>query len=183
MPLWIWNTKGGCDMLKNRDDNVTIILFFPGRGRKVTFQVKPGTMQPILDKRNKVQPWKTLIPTPRAVCKILAQSLQLTCNYRILQASTERNHATFNGLRVITTISAALCLGCCYWVAWLQWAWCLHGGGKMKTVVLFQPLALWIGAHYSPQYRRWCINLLPCVTLCIVGQGGTLPSKGTQCKP
>lgn len=35
----------------------------------------------------------------------------------------------------------------------------------MKVKLLFRPGSLWIGAHWSPQLRQWCINLLPCVTL------------------
>lgn len=40
---------------------------------------------------------------------------------------------------------------------------------------LFQPTALWIGVHYSPHNRRFCINVLPCVTLWIIRKGGTAP--------
>jgi hypothetical protein len=28
--------------------------------------------------------------------------------------------------------------------------------------LIFNKGALWIGAHYSPFNRRWCINVLPC---------------------
>ncbi|QEG09737.1 hypothetical protein CPT_Pepon020 [Stenotrophomonas phage Pepon] len=38
--------------------------------------------------------------------------------------------------------------------------------------VLFQPTALWLGAHYSKHNRRLCINLLPMVTLWIARPGG-----------
>lgn len=31
--------------------------------------------------------------------------------------------------------------------------------------LLYNPGALWIGAHYSPANRRWCINLVPCFTV------------------
>lgn len=41
--------------------------------------------------------------------------------------------------------------------------------------ILFQPGALWLGAHYSRYDRRWCINLLPCVTVWIVLKGGRPP--------
>lgn len=45
----------------------------------------------------------------------------------------------------------------------------------MKAGLLFQPGGLWIGAHYSKQYRRWCINLLPCLTIWITLPGGRAP--------
>ena len=34
---------------------------------------------------------------------------------------------------------------------------------------------LWVGAHYSPNNRRWCINLIPCVTVWIALKGGRVP--------
>jgi len=35
--------------------------------------------------------------------------------------------------------------------------------------------SLWMGVHYSPHNKRWCINLLPCVTLWITKPGGNTP--------
>lgn len=35
--------------------------------------------------------------------------------------------------------------------------------------------SLWVGAHYSPGNKRWCINLIPCVTLWITKPGGKTP--------
>lgn len=46
---------------------------------------------------------------------------------------------------------------------------------KPTIKLLFQPGALWIGAHYSKDNRRWCINLLPCVTICYTKVGGISP--------
>lgn len=43
----------------------------------------------------------------------------------------------------------------------------------MKADVIFRKGSLWIGAHWSPKNRRWCINLLPCVTIRVVLKGGT----------
>jgi hypothetical protein len=40
---------------------------------------------------------------------------------------------------------------------------------------LFRPGSLWPRAHYSKQNRRWCINLLPMVTLWICLKGGRRP--------
>lgn len=25
--------------------------------------------------------------------------------------------------------------------------------------------SLWIGAHYSPKQRAWCVTLIPCITV------------------
>lgn len=41
--------------------------------------------------------------------------------------------------------------------------------------VLFRWGSCWVGAHWSPHNRRWCINLLPCVTLWITLEGGKAP--------
>lgn len=41
--------------------------------------------------------------------------------------------------------------------------------------VLFRLSSLWIGVHYSPYNRRFCINLIPCVTLWITKAGGYRP--------
>ena len=35
--------------------------------------------------------------------------------------------------------------------------------------------SLWMGAHWSPQNKRLCINLIPCVTLWVVLPGGVAP--------
>ena len=35
--------------------------------------------------------------------------------------------------------------------------------------------ALWVGAHYSTYAKRWCVNLLPCVTVWWTKPGGRLP--------
>lgn len=47
----------------------------------------------------------------------------------------------------------------------------------MKTDVIFRKGSLWIGAHWSPKNRRWCINLLPCVTIRVVLEGGTFEDR------
>lgn len=45
----------------------------------------------------------------------------------------------------------------------------------MRCGWLFRSGSLWIGAHYSRRNRRWCINLMPCVTLWITLNGGLRP--------
>lgn len=46
----------------------------------------------------------------------------------------------------------------------------------MNCGLLFRKGSLWIGAHWSPNHRRWCINLIPCVTFWITLEGGTPPT-------
>jgi len=41
--------------------------------------------------------------------------------------------------------------------------------------VLVHAGSLWVGAHYSTFDRRWCINVLPCVTLWVTLPGGLVP--------
>ncbi|WP_157045829.1 hypothetical protein [Polaromonas sp. JS666] len=48
--------------------------------------------------------------------------------------------------------------------------------------MLINPGALWIGAHWSPFNRRWCINLVPFVTLWIALKGGKEPDRETRKK-
>jgi hypothetical protein len=45
----------------------------------------------------------------------------------------------------------------------------------MKFGILFQPGAVWLGAHYAPYNKRLCINIIPFLTIWIVGKGGQLP--------
>jgi hypothetical protein len=45
----------------------------------------------------------------------------------------------------------------------------------MKAGFLIRPGSLWIGAHWSRRNRRWCINLVSCVTLWITLAGGNTP--------
>lgn len=47
----------------------------------------------------------------------------------------------------------------------------------MKAGILLNKNGCWIGAHYSPYNKRWCINVLPCVTLWITKKGGNVPDK------
>lgn len=46
---------------------------------------------------------------------------------------------------------------------------------QVKVGILFRLGSLWMGAHWSPHNRRWCINLVPCVTLWITLEGGKTP--------
>lgn len=44
-----------------------------------------------------------------------------------------------------------------------------------RAGILYRMGSLWIGVHWSGANRRWCINLLPCVTVWIVLPGGREP--------
>ena len=47
----------------------------------------------------------------------------------------------------------------------MKWGWLIRFG------------SFWVGAHYSKRHRRVCINILPCVTLYIVAEGGDMPAE------
>lgn len=44
-----------------------------------------------------------------------------------------------------------------------------------RVGILWQPGGLWVGVHYSPFCKRYCINLIPCVTLWIAKPDGKIP--------
>lgn len=46
---------------------------------------------------------------------------------------------------------------------------------KYRVGLLFNPNGVWIGAHWSDTNRRLCVNLLPCLTLWLVLDGGREP--------
>ena len=41
--------------------------------------------------------------------------------------------------------------------------------------LLFNPHAWWLGIHYSPYNKRYCINLVPCLTVWVRLSGGKEP--------
>lgn len=45
----------------------------------------------------------------------------------------------------------------------------------MSAGILFRWGSIWLGAHYSGYNRRWCINLVPCVTIWVTLKGGNKP--------
>lgn len=46
---------------------------------------------------------------------------------------------------------------------------------KTTVGILVRKGSFWIGVHYAPIHRRFCINLIPCVTVWVVLAGGDLP--------
>lgn len=49
------------------------------------------------------------------------------------------------------------------------------GADKVKFGLLFRLGSAWVGVHYSPHNRRYCINLIPFVTFWITLKGGKTP--------
>lgn len=45
----------------------------------------------------------------------------------------------------------------------------------MKAGILLRWGSLWVGAHWSAANRRWCVNLVPCVTLWFTLPVGRVP--------
>lgn len=43
--------------------------------------------------------------------------------------------------------------------------------------VLFNTGAFWIGVHYSPYNKRYCINVVPFVTLWVSLPDGNVPAR------
>lgn len=41
--------------------------------------------------------------------------------------------------------------------------------------LLFNPHALWVGVHYSGYTRRFCVNIVPCLTVWWALPGGKQP--------
>ena len=41
--------------------------------------------------------------------------------------------------------------------------------------LLFNKHAWWVGLHYSPTQKRYCLNLVPCFTLWYCVKGGLEP--------
>lgn len=46
---------------------------------------------------------------------------------------------------------------------------------RWKFGWLFNKGSAWMGVHYSQHNKRWCINLLPCLTVWITKPGGKAP--------
>lgn len=45
----------------------------------------------------------------------------------------------------------------------------------MKKGILFRPGSVWVGVHWSSENRRFCINIIPCVTIWVTLKGGNAP--------
>lgn len=48
----------------------------------------------------------------------------------------------------------------------------------MKFGILFRPQSFWIGCHWSPKNKRFCLNILPFITFWLVSEGGIEPKQG-----
>lgn len=52
--------------------------------------------------------------------------------------------------------------------------------GRVNTFAwgfLFQKEGFWVGAHYSREYKRLCVNLLPCCTVWVTWPNGKPPAR------
>lgn len=47
----------------------------------------------------------------------------------------------------------------------------------MKIGILFRPQSFWIGLHYSIACKRYCLNLIPCVTIWWCSKDGLCVDK------
>jgi hypothetical protein len=47
----------------------------------------------------------------------------------------------------------------------------------LQCGILFNTGAWWIGVHYSPYNKRYCINVLPCITIWISLPDGNVPAR------
>lgn len=49
----------------------------------------------------------------------------------------------------------------------------------MKYGILFRPQSFWIGIHYSIACKRYCLNIIPCITIWWCNEEG-LPVDRTK---
>lgn len=47
-----------------------------------------------------------------------------------------------------------------------------------KFGILFRPVSLWVGAHWSPLNKRLCVNLIPFFTVWVTTKDGQVPKQG-----
>ena len=48
-----------------------------------------------------------------------------------------------------------------------------------RAGIIVQPGAWWLGVHYSTEEKRFCINVIPCVTLWVALPSGRVPKKSS----
>ena len=46
---------------------------------------------------------------------------------------------------------------------------------EKKIGILFRKESFWIGLHYSKANQRFCLNIIPCVTIWWTKKGGVQP--------
>lgn len=56
-----------------------------------------------------------------------------------------------------------------------EWSKRMSVTSTMRCGLLFRWQSFWLGVHYSPANRRFCINVVPCVTFWITLAGGFCP--------
>jgi hypothetical protein len=50
----------------------------------------------------------------------------------------------------------------------------------MKYGIVFRPHSFWVGIHYSKHNKRFCINIIPFITIWIVKPGGLTPHQSND---
>lgn len=45
----------------------------------------------------------------------------------------------------------------------------------MKIGILFRWYSCWIGLHYSKYNKRYCLNIIPFITIWWIKKGGKIP--------
>lgn len=48
----------------------------------------------------------------------------------------------------------------------------------MNFGLLFRPESLWVGLHWSPKTRRFCLNIIPMFTIWVSMSDGITPNQG-----
>ena len=47
----------------------------------------------------------------------------------------------------------------------------------MKIGIVLRLESFWVGCHYSAFNKRYCLNIIPCVTIWWISEGGKVPAK------
>lgn len=47
----------------------------------------------------------------------------------------------------------------------------------MKYGIIFRLKSFWIGLHYSHYNKRFCLNVIPCITIWWTLKNGKIPNK------
>lgn len=54
---------------------------------------------------------------------------------------------------------------------------------KLRSGWVFNPNGWWLGVHYSSYNKRYCINVIPCITIWVVKPGGKIPKRNGKSSP
>jgi len=51
----------------------------------------------------------------------------------------------------------------------------VHLVKRRRWGIVFRWGSLWVGGHWAGQHKRLCVNLIPFVTVWVIGEGGDIP--------